>query len=313
MLEAYGRRENLIFLNIAETQGEDCRAVLNSFLVSTGLKMAEENIMFQCVHRLGTAGKESNRPIIARFAFYPDRERIWNNKYMLKGTRYIIKEDYPLTMERRRMVLFPVMKRAKVLEKKATLRDDKLLVDGVLYTVNNVSALASAMNMQEISEVALDKHYLFGGQYSPLSNFTRSPIKLGGIQYPSTEHYFQAKKALFAGDTTTYKKILSAELPSEAKTLGKSVKCDKSRWSAAATQIMEKALTAKFTQHQHLRECLLATGDLNIVECSRDQVWGNGVPWNSEDAHDPNKWTGHNQLGILLTKLRDTLKKPSHQ
>ena len=308
-LEAYGRRENLIFLNIDEKSDEDCRVTLNNFLVSTGLKGRDENIMFQRVHRLGQAGKVPCRPIIARFVLYTDREKIWYNKTALKGTKYIIKEDFPASIDRRRSVLFPVMKRAKVLKRKATLRDDKLIVDGTTYTVNNVDIIANALGMTDISEASLEKHHLFSGQYSPLSNFARVPIIINDVQYQSTEHYFQAEKARFAGDLSTHKKIIAAELPIEAKSLGRTVKVDKTRWPPVARRIMEKAVTAKFTQNAKLRNHLLATGARQIVECSRDQVWGNGTAWNSPEAHDSSKWKGANQLGVILSEVRELLRE----
>ncbi|KAI0950876.1 hypothetical protein AcW1_008067 [Taiwanofungus camphoratus] len=62
---------------------------------------------------------------------------------------------------------------------------------------------------------------------------------------------------------------------------------------------MEETLWHKFTQHQDLREELLATGDAELVENSdKDSFWGIG-------AHGK----GRNELGKALERLRDQLRK----
>jgi hypothetical protein len=62
---------------------------------------------------------------------------------------------------------------------------------------------------------------------------------------------------------------------------------------------MEKALIAKFTQHEDLRALLLGTGDAPLIEhTANDDYWGDG-----------GDGSGANRLGILLMKVRQTLTK----
>ncbi len=264
-LQAYGRRENLVFLNIPEQTGENCRDVLNNFLKSTKLNLQEE-IKFQRVHRLGPANSKGGpRPIIARFLFYPDREKIWSMRSNLKGTQYIIKEDFPADTERKRRSLYPVLRRAKDLKKKASMKNDKLVIDGTAYTVDTVGGIAESLHMREVSEMQHENFHLFTGQYSPFSNFAKSPFTLHGTTYSSNEQYFQSEKAKFAGDNVAYRKIMSAVNPSDIKFLGSQVNVDKKKWAVVSKQVMESGVTAKFSQNKNLKEILLETGKVRLV------------------------------------------------
>ena len=63
--------------------------------------------------------------------------------------------------------------------------------------------------------------------------------------------------------------------------------------------VMRRAVLAKFTQHQELRELLLETGDRKIIEhTANDSYWGDG-----------DNGTGRNMLGIILMEVRDQLRK----
>ena len=92
---------------ITEDEAEDPDSKLMFFLQHS-LKIKEaETIEFQRVHRLGPKRQSSDRPIIARFLRFPDRERVLNNAFMLKGTRYRIMEDHPKEIIEARRKLKP--------------------------------------------------------------------------------------------------------------------------------------------------------------------------------------------------------------
>ena len=72
-------------------------------------------------------------------------------------------------------------------------------------------------------------------------------------------------------------------------------------WEQAKDEIMHRAVLAKFTQHAKLRELLLATGDAEIVEHSRnDSYWADG-----------GDGKGRNQLGKILMQVREELGQTS--
>jgi ribA/ribD-fused uncharacterized protein len=131
--------------------------------------------------------------------------------------------------------------------------------------------------------------------YGEFSNFAPYPIKIKGKKWPTSEHYFQGQK--FAG-TPQEEEIRKAASPMKAAELGRSRKVKiRQNWDKIKDSVMYEAIKAKFTQHEELRDLLLATEDAILVEhTENDAYWG--------DAGDG---SGKNMLGKLLMKLRSEL------
>ena len=136
--------------------------------------------------------------------------------------------------------------------------------------------------------------------YYYFTNFYRASIELDGYVWPTTEHYFQAQK--FFG-TPYYDYIRSLPTPREAfqvSRLPQAAECVRGDWPRVKKQIMLKALRAKFIQDEQLRQLLLDTKDVDLVEHTRnDSYWGDG-----------GDGSGQNQLGKLLMQVRKEIKDP---
>ena len=129
------------------------------------------------------------------------------------------------------------------------------------------------------------------------SNFASCPIHLQGQLWPTTEHYYQAMK--YAG--TPYAEVVrQAHSPMVAKNLTRDPNHPPRRdWDDVKDAAMLEAVRAKFTQHAHLRELLLATGEAVLVEhTANDSYWGDG-----------GDGSGRNQLGRTLMQVRTELKR----
>lgn len=145
----------------------------------------------------------------------------------------------------------------------------------------------------------MESTVLFYHEWEPfgeLGNYYVRDMVVDGITWKSVEHYYQAQKT---HDQDYQKKIHAAATPDDSKNLGNSpdyvVRSDWDTWKIMA---MRKALFAKFTQHDDLRELLLSTGDQVLHENSMvDYYWGIG-----EDG------TGLSMLGKLLMALREELR-----
>jgi ribA/ribD-fused uncharacterized protein len=115
--------------------------------------------------------------------------------------------------------------------------------------------------------------------------------------YSTSEHLFQALKF---EDPRDSEKIRAQSSPRDALQMaGKLRERVREGWISNRINIkmMEKTLFLKFTQHDHLRDLLLATGDAKLVEDSPiDSFWGIGADG-----------SGQNQLGEALMKVRATL------
>jgi ribA/ribD-fused uncharacterized protein len=141
--------------------------------------------------------------------------------------------------------------------------------------------------------------YKVNDPFGAFSNFSPHPILLKGSVWPTTEHYFQAQK--FAG-TDSEEEIRLAKSPMIAARMGRSrSRPFRDDWETVKEAIMREALHAKFTQHQDLRQLLLSTGTLPLVEQTKnDHYWADG-----------GDGSGLNRLGILLMELRASLVSES--
>ncbi len=132
--------------------------------------------------------------------------------------------------------------------------------------------------------------------FGEFSNFSHFPFRLNSREWPTTEHYFQAQK--FAGSEYE-EKIRLAHSPMIAARLGRSrIHPLRPDWEKVKEDIMRQALAAKFSQHPKLGTLLLSTGDAELVEHTKNDVyWGDG-----------GDGTGKNRLGQLLMELRSQLR-----
>jgi ribA/ribD-fused uncharacterized protein len=81
-------------------------------------------------------------------------------------------------------------------------------------------------------------------------------------------------------------------------------------WTRRKAQVMLVAVRAKFTQNAHLREALIATGNLELVEASaNDKFWGSGLKLENRKQHaNIYKWRlagGMNMLGLILNAVSE--------
>lgn len=140
----------------------------------------------------------------------------------------------------------------------------------------------------------LDKNKGFSGEYEFLSNFYPCRIVYNGITYPSVEHAYQAAKT---NDITERKRIACCIQAGTAKMIGKTVVL-RDDWEEIKFSVMLSLVAQKFYKHKHLREKLISTKGIKLVEYNywKDTYWGvcNGK--------------GKNNLGKILMWIRDKLE-----
>ena len=142
------------------------------------------------------------------------------------------------------------------------------------------------------------KFYSTADEYGEFSNFAGYPIRIGKKTWPTSEHYFQAMKFR---DKSEQEKIRKANSPMLAARMGRDRKKRTLRkdWESAKCNVMGEAVLAKITQHEELRELLLATGDAKIIEhTANDDYWGDG-----------GDGKGKNMLGRILMDVRAKLRE----
>ena len=160
----------------------------------------------------------------------------------------------------------------------------------------------------------IEKPFLFFYSYQDyLSNFYRCKITFDDNVFTTSEQLYMYFKAKYFNDAKMSKKILSAKTAFEAKKLGRKVKhFHVGDWDKVSPSIMYEVLRLKFNQNEKLKDKLIETGTLWLVEASpKDKLWGIGLECGSDNllpsdtrATLPTKWQGKNRLGNLLMVLR---------
>ena len=135
----------------------------------------------------------------------------------------------------------------------------------------------------------------FSGPHAFLSNFHPCLIVVGNTVYASSEHLYQANKALSANE---HRWVAEAPTPAGAKKRGRRVQLVPD-WERIKLAVMYTAVRAKFDQNPDLAKDLLDTGVEEIVEANawRDCYWG----------VDERTGQGSNWLGRILMLVRSEI------
>ena len=160
--------------------------------------------------------------------------------------------------------------------------------------------------------------------HGELSNFFSTPVRFCGVQYPTSEHAYQAQKllgpsstpasrraaALVCKQSTPFKaKLLAslnpprrwawqAQLADLAATLRQQGARQRDDWERVRLDVMLSVLRCKFRHNSACRAVLLATGERPLVERSRtDLFWAQNA-----------SGVGENNLGRLLAVVRRELR-----
>jgi hypothetical protein len=140
-LEQYGRRWNLLFHGVAETDNENCADKVRH-LCSSKFDVELSPGAIQRAHRLGGEKEKGSRPIIVRFTDYNTKQSIYKLKRRLKGTRLLVTENLTPT----RQALYKQVRECKAVSASWTN-------DGNIFVINNgkITQIASTKELQKLS------------------------------------------------------------------------------------------------------------------------------------------------------------------
>jgi len=130
------------------------------------------------------------------------------------------------------------------------------------------------------------------------------------ISFNFSEKAIMLCKASLMGDKESFKLIMKAQSPIEAKHMGRKVTpFDQNKWNKYVCSIAKAVIIAKFSQLQKEKKTLISTNNSLIAEASRhDNIWGIGMGVNHPYNKNPLRWKGTNILGWALMEAREYLK-----
>ena len=139
-LQCRSMKNNLIFTGLeGEYPEEGIEEKLRDFLFYE-LNIGQK-IEFGNVHRFGRYIRGKSRPVVARFLYYNDLQLVKSRAYMLRGSSFGIREQFPASVEDKRKDLYPLMKKLRDDKQNAKLVRDKLYVRGKLQNAEDITAL----------------------------------------------------------------------------------------------------------------------------------------------------------------------------
>lgn len=163
--------------------------------------------------------------------------------------------------------------------------------------------LSSPSDFQQETSEETDEG--FRNEYFFLSNFSPSLIE---IEYRDNkfvmgtgEHVFQAMKISASSWSEQQKmswlnKLSKDNNPMSAKRLGRTININRNKWDSSSYRMMERTQELKYSQNTFLKNKLIETGNVKLVEYNtwKDLLWG----------ADLTTREGKNQLGVILMSLR---------
>ena len=311
LLESRSRRNNLKFVSTSNENcnisGENCEDIILSLCASVGLTISTIDI--ERAHRVGPRNKP-NQPILVKFANYKVREQVLAAKTKIREKGVVTTEDFPDEINNRRQMFSSVLKAAYESPKyKAKLVVDKLLLNGKLFSVNELDMLPDELNPHNLTAVTRGNCTAFYSRSSVFSNHFPCAFVMDGTKYSSTEQFIMHQKAKLFWDAESANQIMKSNNPVVAKGVGKRIKGYKAEiWNSSCTDVMKTALKAKFSQNPELASILKKTGNNVLIEANpTDHFWGVGLSIKNLDVFDESKWKGKNILGQLLMELRGIL------
>lgn len=317
-MENYSRRDNMEITGIEEHKSESVRDICTD-LFKNKLGLSDDIEIVRC-HRVGKYENRDQRdnrdvnssrgqfrtvprPILLRFKYYADKEKVLKKRAQLKGTGIYLNEDLSYESKRKRTNLVPVLKSLRDIDPKTHFRGDRIFYKGRLYGEHNLYDLP--VDAHNTSTKSRDGVTIFSGKLSKLSNLHQCDLKLDGRTWHSVEQYVQFNKAVTVGDQEKAARIMSTDDSQEAMYIGKSINTEHSSWGEKAAEVMKAALLVKFSDPAF--KLALQMTESIIGESIQHKVWGTGLSMGHQQAFNPRQWKGENVTGKLLSKVKSEL------
>lgn len=152
-----------------------------------------------------------------------------------------------------------------------------------------------------------DNQVFFLGHKDLFSNMYRCDLMVGEQLFYSAEHLYVYMKALQFNDARVMNICLTNMNPFEVKAASRTINnFDNSLWNEIKLDIMVVIHLIKFCTGP-LKEIILASADVELIEGSKDLEWGCG--YHIDAINDALKtYPGRNLCGISLMRAREIIK-----
>ena len=270
--------------------------------------LVKEILISRC-HRLGKKQNNYPRPIITKFLIHSQKMLVWQKKSALRGSQYLIKEDFPREIQNRRKLMLPLYIEGKKKDRATRIVGEKVTYKGRTYNYSQANQLSCDLKFFESGQSRRNRKIAFYGCSAPYSNFYPASFKEGATTYSCSEQMYQQQLCLHFADAQAARAVLLQTDPAEMKRIGdrllKTNQEERTSWyNNHAREVMKSAVRLKFQQNPALSE-LLKNSTEQFIEANRyDSIWGVGLSMKDEKLWAENTWKGTNWLGQILEEVK---------
>ena len=189
-------------MGIQEHPNEDCEEVVRACLRSSlGLSdNAVKAILISRCHRLGKKKSNYPRPIATNFVIHSQKMLVWQKKFALRGSPYMIKEDFPREIQNRRKLMLPIYNEAKERERVTKIVGEKGTYKGRTYNYSQANQLSCDFKFFGSGQSHRNSKIVFYGCSAPYSNFYPASLREGATTYTCSEQMYQQQFCLYFAD-----------------------------------------------------------------------------------------------------------------
>ena len=309
-LETSTKKKNLIFEGVPEIEGrrEDVDNSVGKLFDQLAIT---DRVNFEACYRVGTYRAGRVRPILVAFERQMDRDLIYSKRFDLKRTKDFqkvwINEDLGPASKKKREMIRLIAREAKLQGVDCRTGKYALHIDGTKFDHNNLEDLPPQLQPTSLKQVRIDKNTIaYQSEHAPFSNFFSCDIIIGIHTFFCVEQAFQFMKAKTLKKALVATKIFLCRDVRLIKQWGDELGTSP-EWEARQFEVMYGCLKKKFNQSQPLKDLLLSTGKMMLVEATPNRLWGCGATLSS-NALRKREWPGQNKHGEILMTVRDELR-----
>ena len=308
-LETPVKRKNLIFEGIPEVEGkrEETEKTIGDLFDQLAVG---KGINFENCYRVGSYIKGRSRPILVSFERQADRDLLFAKRMELKHTthyqRVWVNEVLGPASKRKRGLIRLIAKEASLQGIDHRTGKYAIHIDKVKYDCSNLDELPPNLHPTQLKQVQVnDTTLAYQSEHAPFSNFFACPIKLGKHTFFCVEQAFHFIRAKNLNKHLAATKIYLSRDVRFIKQTGSELGTS-TDWEAKQFDVMYACIKKKFEQNKDLRELLLKSGNLELVEATPDPLWGCGATLSSNVIRRK-EWRGRNKQGEILMVVREEL------
>ena len=311
ILETSLKKKNLIFEGVSEFEGRREDVEKTSGYLFDQLAVGK-GIYFDACYRMDPYVKGRSRPILVAFDRQSDRDLLYAKRMELRQTadyqRVWVNEDLGPASKRKRGIIRLIAKEATLQGIDCKSGKYSLHIDRVKYDADNLDELPPKLHLTHLKQVQVNKTTLaYQSKHAPLSNFYPCQVQIGKHMFFCVEQAFYFIHAKTLNKHLAATRIYLSRDVRFIKQLGSEIGTSP-EWEASQFDVMYACIKKKFEQNRELRELLLKTGNLELVEATPDTLWGCGATLSSNVIRR-REWKGRNKQGEILMVVREELRQ----